>query len=34
MRRNVAGSIPDGVVEIFYWLDLSGRIVARGRLSL
>jgi hypothetical protein len=23
--RNVAGLIPDGVIEIFYWLNLSGR---------
>jgi len=28
--RNVAGSIPDGVIGIFYWYNISGRTVALG----
>jgi hypothetical protein len=28
--RQVAGSIPDEVTEIFQWLNPSGRIVALG----
>jgi len=28
--RKVAGSIPDGVIGIFHWLNPSGRIMALG----
>ena len=28
--RKVAGSIPDGVIEIFHWHNLSGRTMALG----
>jgi hypothetical protein len=28
--RKVAGSIPDGVIEIFHWHNPSGRIMALG----
>jgi len=29
-NRKVAGSIPDGVIRIFHWLNPSGRTVALG----
>jgi hypothetical protein len=29
-RRKVAGSIPDGVIAIFHWHNLSGRTMALG----
>jgi hypothetical protein len=29
-RRNVAGSIPDGVTEIFHWHNRFGRTMALG----
>jgi hypothetical protein len=28
--RKVAGSIPDGVIEIFHWHNPSGRTMALG----
>jgi len=28
--RKVAGSIPDGVIGIFYWHNLSGRTMTLG----
>jgi hypothetical protein len=28
--RQVAGMIPDGVIEIFHWLNPSGRTIALG----
>jgi len=28
--RQVAGSIPDGVIEIFHWLNLAGRTMTMG----
>ena len=33
-RRNITGSISDGVIEIFYWHNPSDRTMARGWLSL
>ena len=30
LRRKVAGSIPDGVIGIFYWHNPSGRTMALG----
>jgi hypothetical protein len=32
--RNVAGSISDGVSDIFHWLNISDRNMHWGRLSL
>jgi hypothetical protein len=32
--RKVAGSIPDGATEIFYWHKPSDRTMAWGRLIL
>jgi hypothetical protein len=29
-KRKVAGSIPYGIFELFYWLNPSGRIMALG----
>jgi hypothetical protein len=31
--RKVAVSIPDGVIGIFHWYKLSGRIIALGLLQ-